>query len=94
MNTDLKDIKKRNLKLGDTIAMCGWNYDLRKFGKAGKEYWFNTGKVYFSKGRVQWTGFEEFDYKIYDEKFLIIKRGKKCMVKVDKKWDWKAMDIV
>lgn len=93
MKTGLKDIKRRTLKVGDTIAMCGWNYDLRKFGQAGKEYWFHTGKVYFEKGKVQWSGSSDYDHKIYDERFLIIKRGKKLMVKVNKKWDWDDMNM-
>lgn len=93
MKTGLKDIKRRKLLIGDTIAMCSWNYSLDKWGKAGKEYWFHTGKVFFEKGKVQWGGTDEFDHKLYDENFLIIKRGKKLMAKVDKKWDWDGTDL-
>ena len=93
MKTDLKDITGRKLKLGDTIAMCGWNYSLNKFGKRGNEYCFHTGKVYFKKGRVQWTGHSEYDNKLFDENFLIIRRKKKLFVRTDKTWDWQKMNM-
>lgn len=88
MRTGLKDIKKRPLRIGDTIAMCSWNYSLSGYGKPGKEHWFETGKVFFEKGKVQWGGTEELDHKLYDNDFLIIKRGKKTIQKVHKNWDW------
>ncbi len=93
MKTGLKDIKKRVLKIGDIIAMCPWNYSLFGWGKTGNEYWFSTGKVFFRKGRVQWTGVMEFDDKLYDELFLIIKRGKKFMSPVNKDWNWKGFHL-
>ncbi len=93
MKTGLKDIKNRVLRIGDTIAMCSWNYDLSKFGQAGKEYWFHTGKVYFEKGKIKWSGDSSLDHKLYDENFLIIKRDKKIMVKVNKAWDWDETDV-
>lgn len=93
MQTGLKDIQKRELKLNDTIAMCGWNYDLRDFGKHGKEYWFATGKVFFHKGKITWTGVQEFEHKIFDENFIIIKRDGKRMVKVEKEWNDKKMNV-
>lgn len=93
MKTELEDIKGRALKIGDTIAMCGYTYSLEKWGQAGKEYWFHTGKIFFKKGRVQWSGTSDYDHKLYDNNFLIIKRGKKLMAKVDKRWDWEGTDL-
>ncbi len=93
MNTGLKDIKGRKLLIGDTIAMCSWNYSLEKFGKTGHEYQYEIGKVFFEKGKVQWGGSTEFDHKLYDNNFLIIKRRKKPMVEVDKDWDWNHYNL-
>lgn len=93
MKTGLKDIKGRALQIGDTIAICCGGYSLDKWGKEGKEYWFHTGIIFFKKGQVQWTGKAEYDHKLYNENFLIIKRGTKLMEKVDKNWDWGGTNL-
>lgn len=92
MNTDLKDETGKKLKIGDYIAVCSSNYSLKQWGKAGKEYWFHTGKVYFEKGMVKYSG-AMYQHKLYHGWFLIIKRGKKLTVKVDKNWDWNYHSI-
>lgn len=68
--------------------MCHWETDLEEFGKAGIEYCFQIGEVYFDKGRVQWTGYYDSRQEVEDEEFLIIGRGVKQIAKVDDDWDW------
>ena len=93
MKTGLKDVKKRELLIGDSIAMCSYTYSLDDWGKSGCEYCFSTGKEKKKKGRVQWNGSSQYDHKLYDENFLIIKRGKKLMAKVSAKWNSKGTDL-